>query len=223
MKLLLGVVFSFCMLQTKGQDAPVYPKNAMSFNLTQYAVNELNFGYEVFISQYRSVELNGGLIYKNSIWADLTKNLDDPLYFSERGFATRFVYRIYKKEISKAGNRSYIAPMLVYKYQYLNQQWLEVDEKDNNDVTHHYCSYVTRFRSKIGLQFFWGKIVPLSKTFALDLYLGTGLRATLSDRWELYKSENECIMNDKTFINFRTNNFYLRPTIHGGVRLKIMY
>ncbi|MFN8181678.1 MAG: hypothetical protein U0X34_07475, partial [Bacteroidia bacterium] len=51
--------------RTSAQEVPEYKKNAFQFNLGNYGVNEINFGFEHFFSARRSLEINGGLVYRN--------------------------------------------------------------------------------------------------------------------------------------------------------------
>ena len=72
-------------------------KNYISLNLGQYFINEINLGYEHFISDKNSIEVNGGIIYRNEFWLNVASDWVNSQYFREQGFAARIYYKTYKK------------------------------------------------------------------------------------------------------------------------------
>ena len=79
-----------------------------------------------------------------------------------------------------------------------------------------------RFRNRAGIQINLGNIFPMGKTFALEIYYGLGVRVIYSNRFDVARgmtlSDKQYILED---LNFKSEKFYFRPTIHAGVKLRI--
>jgi hypothetical protein len=199
------------------QDAPEYRKNAFSFNLTRYAVNELNLSFEHRYSLRRGIEFNAGLIYVNDQLQELTKDWVNTQYFYERGFAARIHYKIFKrKESDETSWRDYIAPGISYKYLYYNNQEFTGDNGGKTEIV-----YQHRFRNKISLEFLFGKVYEMNNTFALEFYYGAGITGTLSDRYVVYRIPDTKKMDQVLEVNDHSKTFYVRPMVMAGIKLRI--
>ncbi len=203
--------------------------NALTFNLGQYLVNEINLGYEHFLKEKRSVEFNGGLIYRNDALLKLAKDWSNSQYFYERGFTAKVAYKIYRKGGEKNGKKNYYAFGINYQYLYFNNEWFETDkeikfkpEPSGSEVVGKEEIYRHRFRNRVGLQITLGNIIPMGNTFGLELYYGLGLRGILSNRFDVARG---AIVNDEHFtiqtLNFGDQKFYVRPSIHAGIKLRM--
>ena len=213
--LILSLIFNFA----DAQESPVYRKNAFSFNLTRYAINELNLTYERRLSVRRAIEFNAGLIYINDPIQESAKTWVNTQYFYERGFAARFYYKIFKRpEDDKTNWRDYISPGISYKYLYYNNQWFE-SEADGHGKERYFQH---RFRSKISLEFIWGKVYEMNKTFAFEFFYGAGLTGTLSDRYVIYYQPDDRKTEIKT-VNDHDKRFYVRPALLLGAKLRLSF
>lgn len=214
--LLFTLSFTF---PVTAQEITEYKKNAISVDLLQTAVNEINFNYERYFTPRRSVELSAGLIYVNEILEDFSKEWTNSHYFSEHGFAARIAYKLYKKPLEEKSRwKDYIAPVIVYKYMYFNNQWFE----NELDAKYSECLFQRRFRHKLGLEFLWGKIYELNNTFSLEFYYGVGLRGTQSIRTDILKQDT-CNVSPIREINFEDKSFYIRPTLRGGAKIRLSF
>lgn len=195
-------------------------RTAISLNIGQAVSNEINLSFEKFVTEKSALELDAGLIYRNDLLRKAAENWTNSQYFYEHGFAARIALRRYKNVDGKSKWRDYIAPVAIYKYQYFNNAWFEADSTNNNGDKFTQCIYQHRFRHKFGLQILWGKIYQLNKTFAVDLYYGLGIRGTISNRTDVLK-QDICGQTPVREINFEDSRFYVRPTIHTGVKLRV--
>lgn len=213
-----------CLNAQKGfaQEAPVYRHTAIAFDLTQYGTNELNFNLEKFFSIRRSLEISGSLVYVNSPLADFTKSWSNSHYFSEHGFSARIAYKLYKLPVEDSKWRDYVAPVIVYKYLYYNNQWFENDGTKANGDKYTEAIYQHRFRHKFGFEFVWGKVYDMNKTFAFDLYYGVGLRGTIVSRTDILRQDTVGVPG-VTPLNFTDNNFYVRPTLRLGAKIRMSF
>ncbi len=201
-------------------------KNAFTFNLGQYLVNEINLGYEHSVSEKQGIELHGGFIYRNNVLLAKAKDWTKSQYFYEHGFAGSIAFKIYKKLGDNSARKSYIAPGLNYQYLYFPNEWFDTGH-DSTTTVNKVESKVTeqiyqhRFRHRIGLQLTLGNIFPMGKTFGLEIYYGIGVRGILSNRYDNSVSETS-FGSTKVYVSGnRDETYYLRPTIHAGVKLRI--
>ncbi len=216
--------FFFAHFVVFAQEVPEYKKNALNVDVTLAATNELNLGYEHFFSDRRSLEVSLGLVYVNEYLEDFSKEWTNSHYFSEHGFSARVAYKLYKRRVEDSKWRDYIAPALVYKYLYFNNQWFENELKDEKTgVKYNECLYQHRFRDKFGFEFLWGKVYEFNPTTSLEMFYGVGLRGTLSLRSDLLKQD----ICDSTAIyvpNYGDDqSFYLRPVLRVGVKFKVAF
>ena len=209
--------------------------NAISFNVGHYLVNEINLGYEYFISEKKSIEVNGGLIYKNEFWLNLASDWTNSHYFREQGFAVRAYYKTYKKTSEKSNNKSFYSLGLNYQYLYFDEDWFETDKLYTLDSTvktdpqHPFNGpkvgdeqiLMRRLRHRLGVQLLLGNVIPMSNHFFVEIYYGLGLRGIFSRRTDVARITT---VNGEEYyqdLNYVDNDFYLRPTIHAGVKLKL--
>ena len=199
-------------------------------NLGQYFINEINFGYEHFLSEKNSIELNAGLIYRNEFWLNLASDWVQSLYFREHGFAARAYYKTYKKTGEK-NNKSFYSFGLNYQYLYFNNEWIDTDKpgkvtviEPSGDTSYHYGPeeiLMHRLRHRIGFQLLLGNIIPAGKSFAFEVYYGLGIRGIFSSRFDVARRVTEDGEFFSQDLNYEDNSFYVRPTIHAGVKLKL--
>ncbi|HRH64708.1 MAG TPA: hypothetical protein PLU53_00270 [Bacteroidia bacterium] len=208
--------------QLSGQEAPEYKKNALALDLTQYGINEINLNYEHFFSIRRSIEFTASLVYVNDPLAEFGRSFTNSHYFEEHGFGARIAYKLYKPQVEDSRWRDYIAPGLIYKYLYYNNQWFENETTNAKGDKYTEAIYQHRFRHKFGLEFVWGKVYDMNKSFAFELYYGVGLRGTLSSRTDIQKQDTVGV--SKIYdVNFQDDNFYIRPTLRGGVKFRFSF
>ena len=214
-------VLSLVNLPANAQETPEYRKSAFSINLTRCAVNELNLSYERRLSVRRAIEFNAGYIYINDPIQEFAKTWVNTQYFYERGFAARVHYKIFKKpEDDKTKWRDYIAPGLAYKYLYYNNQWFEIEKTDDVGKLYHERIYQHRIRSKISMEFLWGKVYEMNQTFAFEFYYGAGLTGTISDRYVIaYQPDDRKARIDP--VEAHDKSFYVRPSLLIGAKLRI--
>ena len=209
--------------QATAQDAPDYRKNAISINVTRCIVNELNLSYVRHLSIRRALEFDAGYIYINDPIQKFAKTWANTQYFYERGFAARFHYKIFKKpEDDKTKWRDYISPGVAYKYLYYNNQWFENELTDDANKNYNERLYQHRFRSKISLEFIWGKVYEVSQTFAFEFFYGAGLTGTLSDRYVYYYQPDD--RKSKIIdVNDNDKSFYVRPSLLVGAKMRFSF
>lgn len=187
------------------------------------ASNEVNLNYELFFNARKSLELSLGLIYVNDALEDLSKDLSNSHYFSEHGFSFRAAYKLYKRSTDDSKWRDYIAPAIMYKYLYFNNQWFQNELKDSKGNTYNECLYQHRYRSKFGFEFLWGKVYNFNQTFAIEMFYGVGLRATSSVRSDLLKMDN-CDSLEVYVPDYGDDKrFFLRPALRAGAKFRISF
>jgi len=201
--------------------------NFISLNVGQYFVNEINLGYEHFLSEKKSIEVNGGIIYRNEFWLNVASDWINSQYFREHGFAARVYYKIYKKISEKNNNKSFYSFGLNYQYLYFNNEWIETGKLitlnyggDNVVVNEEILMH--RLRHRIGAQLLLGNVIPAGNNFALEIYYGLGVRGIYSNRFDVARGGT--VNGEKViqkYLNYEDTHFYLRPTIHAGVKLKL--
>lgn len=222
---LLSFLFISLTQLTAAQDAPVYKKNAIAFNVTSYAVNEINLSFEHRYSIRRGIEFNAAYIYINDPLQKFAIDWVNTQYFYERGFAARFRYKIFKKQDEESKWRDYISPGISYKYLYYNNQSFDntlYDDKRSKSFIERVNQH--RFRNKFALEFTWGKVYEMNETFAFEFYYGAGLSGSLSDRYVNNITYIEAGRNDSIqTVEGHDKSFYIRPTVLLGAKLKISF
>jgi hypothetical protein len=223
------VLFFIPGKKSVGQEAE-FGRVAFSFNLTRLAVSEVNMSFEYFITSRRSIEFNGGLIYTNDFLAEQSADWVNSFAFSEHGFAGRFHYKIFRRPEVNSKWRDYIAPGLIFKSLYYNDipiiSEVKIDPFDNDTSFKYTESFLQkRERTKIGIEFLWGKVYEASRTFAFEFYYGAGIVVTMStrtdhDRYATYVSSLGQYRN-KSVPDFIDKATYVRPTIQLGIKLRI--
>jgi hypothetical protein len=212
-------------IETNAQS--MYRRTAFTFNLTRLMVNEVNFGFEQFVSQRRSIEFDGGVVFANEFLQDAADNLTvDPIFY-EHGYAVRFHYKIWHtKENSKW--RNYIAPGLNFKHVYYNDYAViieKVDESYRPAESYTETLLQDRERDKFGVDFIWGNVYEASRTFAFEIYYGAGLTVSSVRRLDhdhhiVY--DNPAIdYKNKTIPNSVDHSVYLRPIPMLGFKLVV--
>jgi len=212
-------------LQSTSQEVDTtFRKNAFNVNLTMCASNEWNIGFERFIGPKTSIEINGGPIRSNSFLASQSQSWTNSLYFYESGYTGRIGLKFYKKKSLLTKWQDYVSPLIFYKHLAFEPQMFK-NKWDNSEESEGI--FLERQRSKFGFEFLWGKIYPLSKTISLEFYYGVGLRAASVDRFDYWRIDTlpspTNVGTDTVFLNFQDHNFYVRPSIHGGLKLRFNY
>ena len=230
--ILFSLTLTLCVLQGSSQEPDPnslsldtnYRKNALNFNLTMIATNEYNIGLEHYFSRFTSVEINGGPVRANDAIASFSQSWTNSLYFYEHGYTGRVAMKFYKKPSALSKWQDYISPVIFYKYLSFEPRFFK-DKFENSDEFQG--MFIKRKRSKFGFEFIWGKVYPLSKTFSIELYYGVGLRAATVERTDFWRIDTmpSATTNgtDTTFLNYTDHNFYIRPSIHGGLKFRINY
>ncbi|MCX6273964.1 MAG: hypothetical protein NTV09_01990, partial [Bacteroidetes bacterium] len=78
-----------------------------------------------------------------------------------------------------------------------------------------------------GFEVTMGNIFPMGKTFAIEIYYGIGLRGIFSNRFDVavhnnYTGKSKTYTEDKTYVSDNDDmKFYIRPSIHAGVKLRL--
>ena len=209
-----------------------FQKNAFTFNLGQYLVNEINLGYEHLFNEKKSIEFNVGLIYRNELLRKQSEEWTNSQYFYERGFGLKVSHRIYRKGADKASKRNYYSFGINYQHLFFNSEWFETDHQptivikdiDNKDSLTTQGTeeiYQRRTRNRIGIHFISGNIFPLNNNFAFEIFYGIGIRGIFSNRYDIAVANSGF---GRTWIyesGNRDEKFYIRPTIHAGVKLRL--
>ncbi len=218
------IVLFWVQFQGFSQEAPEYKKNALAVDITLMATNEINLYYEHYFSARRSLEVSLGLVYVNDFLEDFSKDISNTHYFSEHGFSARVAYKLYRKPVEDSKWRDYIAPAIVYKYLYFNNQWFTNEVTDEvTGLKYDECLYQHRFRDKFGFEFLWGKVYEFNPTMALEMFYGVGLRGTVSLRSDLLK-QDICDSTDIYVPSYGDDHsFYLRPVLRAGVKFKVSF
>jgi hypothetical protein len=201
-----------------------FRKNAFNINVTLSATNEYNIGLERFVGPYTSIEINGGPVRSNSFLATQSQSWTNSLYFYESGFTGRLGLKFYKKKTVLSKWRDYVSPVIFYKSLAFEPQMFKTKLENSEESE---GIFLERSRSKFGFEFLWGKIYPVSKTFNLEFYYGVGLRAASVDRFDYWRIDTlpspTNAGTDTVFLNFPDQNFYIRPSIQGGLKLRFNY
>ncbi|MCC7232187.1 MAG: hypothetical protein IT242_04535 [Bacteroidia bacterium] len=218
----LILLFSF-PFWVSAQEAPEYLKNSVSVDIAQTLINELNLSYEHYLSPRRSIELSGSLVFTNPVLEDMMDDWSNTHYFSEHGFVIRAAYKLYKRKLDDSKWREFIAPVIMYKNLYFNEQWFQ--NSQTNEATgekYKECLYQSRKRSVVGIEFIWGKIYDMSKSTAFEFYYGLGLHATSAVRKDI-KKQDVCDVTPVYDVNYTDNSFYFRPTLRGGIKFRFSF
>jgi hypothetical protein len=188
----LSFFASTTFAQTEGTLVEKEHTNFISVNLGQYFINEINLGYEHFISKKNSIEVNGGIIYRNEFWLNLASDWVNSQYFREQGFAARVYYKTYKKANEKNNNKTFYSFGLNYQYLYFNDEWINtnkigtVNEYITQDsiIIHSGPEEILmhRTRHRLGIQLMMGNVIPAGNNFAIEVYYGLGVRGIFSNR-----------------------------------------
>jgi hypothetical protein len=204
--------------------AQEYRRTAFSFNVTRAIINEVNMGFERFISLRKSIEFDGGIIFSNSFMQTIAESYTtDPLFY-EHGFAARFHYKFWReKENSKW--RSYLGPGLIYKHVYYNDIPVTINKTDSHGRPYTESLLQDRSRDKGGVDFLWGSVYEASKTFAFEIYYGAGVTVSSVERIDhsrylTFQRASDQALNQSmpTYID---HSVYFRPVLEAGFKLII--
>ena len=259
----------------RAQENTGYGKTAISFNLTRMATSEYNISLERFLSSRRSIEFNFGLIYKNEFLSNQVNDWTNAdALFAEEGFAARIHYKIFKRQETDSKWKDYIAIGIVYKNLHYTDLPGSADFKpdflfndsiigrvhSNDGLPDRDTSYYTpidtvfyaekflqkRDREQYGIQFLWGKVYEINRTFAFEFYFGAGLDATIATRTDYSRYATyhtkvytyvtpstpkdlvKTVTDDNKWRNqsvpdFTDDSFYLRPNVQAGIKFRIRF
>ncbi len=179
-------LFSQAVDELKVAKAPKEPRikgqkpdqlDVWKIDVLQCGINEVRLWYEIQTGKHTSLELGLGGIYKNGFWY---ARGDRPMVAN--GFGVYVAYRKYmdkKKYFSEPKLRSYVSPMLFYRFSSYQNEWFAVTTSDPlvNDCflqseNIHQAAAVIRFgwqtsRGRIALDFYSGmgfKYIPSVRT-----------------------------------------------------------
>jgi hypothetical protein len=202
-----------------------YRRSAFTFDVTRLMINEVNMGFEQFISQRKSIEFEGGIVYANEFLQDAAESYTvDPIFY-EHGFAIRFHYKFWHtKEDSKW--RNFLAPGFNFKHVYYNDYFVSLEKTDESmhpAKTYTESFYQDRERDKFGIDFIWGNVYEASRTIAFEIYYGAGLTVSSvrrTDHDHNIKYHDPALDNkNKTMPNSVDHSVYLRPIPLIGFKL----
>lgn len=220
--LFIIILLSARSVTVSAQDSPPYKKMALTFNITRMIVNEINMGVEIFITQKKSIEFDGGVVYANEFMQNAAESFTNDAIFSEHGYAARFHYKFWqRKEGSKW--RIYVAPGVVYKHLYYTDLPVTISKTDNQGKPYTETLKQDRTRDKGGLEFLWGNVFEANKFLALEIYYGAGISVTAAertdyDRYATYERESDQYKN-QTLPTYIDNTVYFRPVLNAGFKL----
>lgn len=190
----------------------------IKLDLFQIGVNEVRVWYEHQIGKQNSLEFGLGAIYKNGFWYDRG---DRPMLAN--GAGVYFAFRHYmekKRYFSEPKVRSYISPLVFYRYSSYEDEWLAVTTGD--PVLNDWYLYSEKIhQAAVVVRFGWQ---TARGRMALDIYSGLGFKFQPSVRYTSVMTPSAATfgVNDNTVTVGRTDKFY--PTnviINAGVKLGI--
>jgi hypothetical protein len=210
-------------VRSHAQEVKPSGKLALSFNLTSCYVNELNISLEIFTSKRKSLMFDGGLVFVNEMLEEQTKDWNNSQLFSEHGYTGRFHYKVFSRKDDEANRwHDYIAPGIIYKHLYYNAQWFTNVLKDKHNAKYFERVYQSRVRTKFGLEFIWGNVYEMNRTFAFDFFYGGGILATFSQR-KIIRTIPDSRKNVTAEINDTDESFYVRPSATVGIKLRVRF
>ena len=218
----LFFIFLLGWKSSYSQGANLSAKNSFSFNLTGCFINEINLGFERRISNRKSLEIDGGIIFVNNFLVDQTKNWNNSLAFSEHGYAARVHYKIFAA--TEAGTkkwRDYISPGLLFKHLYYNELLLTNEFKDYHGTFFEYINQ-SRIRTKLGLEFLWGKVYEVNRTCSFDFFYGGGVVANFVEK-KIIQRIPDSRKNEIVDVNKIYNSIYFRPYATLGLKFSIRF
>lgn len=220
---LVLILLTLCRSSLIAQDGVTEKKHAFTFSLTSCLVNEINAGVEFPLGPGKILELNGGLIFVNDFLEDQTSDWKNSQAFSEHGFTARAHLKVMSStEKTNKKWRNYIAPGLVFKSLYYNEQWFTNVLSDSKDRKYFERLYQSRDRMKVGIEFLWGKVYTLNKTFSFDFFYGGGVMGTKATR-NVLKTIEDSRTNEIDESSKVITSYYLRPLITTGFKICIRF
>ena len=239
---LLSFYFLFFLpgINLQAQETPLYGKHAFSFNITRAAINEIGLSYEYWLSIRKSIEFNGGIIYVNNFLEDQAKHWNNADIFNEHGYVGRLHFKQFKRTEENSKWHNYISYGGFYKHLYFNDRPIEsVIKRDSSKYNIHDPStkdsifkysiqaLEKRNRNIFGVEFLWGSVYELNRTFALEFYYGASLSATMVTRTEHERYVNY-VDEKKQSQNFyypdlKFDSFYFRPGVRLGIKLRVRF
>jgi hypothetical protein len=222
------------------QENPTYGKNAVSFNITRSAINELSMSYEHWLSFRKSIEFTGGYIYVNEFLKDQFNDWKNATFFSEQGYSFGLHYKIFRRVENETKWHDYISFGVSYKYLYYDNLEVISDVKFDSslykinsalykDSIFQYNEHFLRDskRNKFSLDFVWGHVYEMNKTFAFEFYYGASIVGTIANhtdhnRQSVYvKSAHQWI--SKPIPDYSYDQFYMRPALLLGIKFRIRF
>lgn len=187
-------------------------------DVLQCGINEVRLWYEMQQGKHASLEFGVGGIFKNGFWFDRG---DRPMVAN--GFGLYFGYRKYmdkKRYFSEPKLRSYINPMVFYRYSTYKNEWFGITSSNPgiNDCLLqsekiHQAAVVLRF----GWQTSRGRV-------AIDFYSGLGFKFIPSVRTThvITPLTAVCAVNSTSYASGEVTKFNGTNVIfNGGVKLGI--
>ena len=118
-----------------------------------------------------------------------------------------------------------------YQYLYFNNEWINTNKigtvkeyiTQDSIISHTGPEEILmdRTRHRLGVQLMMGNVIPSGNNFAIEVYYGLGVRGIFSTRFDEARKVTEDGKEYIGYLNFEDKSFYLRPTIHAGIKLKL--
>lgn len=144
--------------------------DVLKIDVLQCGINEVKLSYEAQVGPHSSLEVGVGRIFKNGFWYERG---DRPMVAS--GFGLYFGFRWYmdkKRYFSEPKLRSYVSPMLFYRYSSYKNEWFAITSADpgiNDCLLQSEKINQAAFVLRFGWQTSRGRI-------AVDFYSGMGFK-----------------------------------------------
>ena len=142
----------------------------LKVNLTQIAVNEVRFLYEMELRPASSLEFGTGFIYPNQFW--FTQGGTMTLATGAGAYIGYRKYRTAKRYFTTPFMRSYVSPMAFYRYSTYDDEWL-LFQGPSPELSE--CALVSENIHQLGTALRFGGQTTQG-TFVMDLYAGIGLK-----------------------------------------------
>ena len=188
-------------------------------DLLQCGVNEVRFWYEKQQGKHASLEFGVGGIFKNGFWYDRG---DRPMVAN--GFGLYFGFRRYmdkKRYFSEPKLRSYVNPMVFYRYSSYENEWFGITSGTpgiNDCLLQSEKIHQTALVIRFGWQTSRGRI-------AMDFYSGLGFKFIPSVRTThvITPLTAVCAVNSTSYasgevVRFNGTNVILNAGIKLGIR-----
>lgn len=185
-------------------------------DLLQIGVNELRFWYESELTKTSSIELGAGYIFRNAFWYERGER---PMLANGMGvYLGLRKYMDKKKYFSEPFLRSYVSPLLFYRYSQVKDEWLAYDSGTPGVYD---CALISEKIQQLGIVLRFGWQTTQGR-LALDFYTGLGFKyipSTLTTH-VITPLTGSCVVNNTTYASGASEKFNGTNVIfNGGIKL----